>query len=212
MNNKRKRDEEKEFRKSIEEWEKYSRRLQVDSKLRNISNRIIEEANTRHFWGYEYGYDEEEEKVIKYHIKIKPHWDNERKRFIKLTKVRIALLYDLLERDGFIGGVYLSEYQKSKYSDKITTKELFMWAFGHAKEPYIIAPIIWNKSKSSLRELLEFFIKPLKKGHLKSIEHIFCDKNGEPIQLNKRKEGEYSKHYMDLQKLTNDILKNQGID
>lgn len=205
MNKERKKDESKEMRESFKQLKKYAQMIKENPETRDAAKKLQEQANTCHFWGFEYSYDKESDNIKRYSIQIKPHLD-ETKKYIMLSEDRVSLLYDLLQKGGFVGGLYLSEYQRGKYGNKVSAKDMFIWAFNYGEEPYIIAPIIWNMKKNSLRELFEFFIKPITKDNIESIKQIFCDKNGKPVELNKRKKGEYSKYYTDLQTLTNQIL------
>lgn len=205
MNKERKKDLKEESIEKIQQLKDLSRKIKQDWRLKEYVKGMKDYADNYGLsGGNDYGCKKGLGVIEYYRIKITPHLD-ENKRFIKLSKERVALLYDLLEEAGFIGGLYLKNYDKEKYGEKASTKDVFIWAFNYGEEPYVLAPIIWNKPKNCLRELFEFFIKPLEKKDRYLIEHVFCDKEGDFIQLNKR-QGEYSNNYNTLEKIVKKIL------
>lgn len=206
MNKERKKDLKGESAEKKQQLNNLLKEIRQNRKLREHLKDMEDYTNNYGISGrYNYGYKKGLGVMEYYRIKITPHLDA-KGRFIKLSKERVGLLYDLLEEAGFIGGLHLIKYDRDKYGAKVSTKDVFIWAFDYGEEPYMLAPIIWNMPKSSLRELFEFFIRPLTKKHRYLIEHIFCDKEGELFKLNKRKEGEYSNNYNTLDKIVEKIL------
>ena len=103
----------------------------------------------------------------------------------KLTDTLLNTLADELINKGFIAS---------------TDKDCFVWALGGSEKVDKFKPIEWVVSKLALRELLTPILGTISNQHIREIKMLFT-KKGKPLELNKQKKDEYSRHIKDIESI-----------
>ncbi len=103
----------------------------------------------------------------------------------KLTDTQLNTLADELINKDFIAS---------------TDKDCFVWALGGSEKVDKFKPIEWGVSKSALRELLTPILRTITNQHIREIKMLFTKKN-KPLELNKQKRYEYSRHITDIESI-----------